>query len=120
MNKPKEWNITVGKKAKILAKLKAPMHQLGRRDLDAFLKAIVVRYRTENAREMLAYYVNRRKGSIQRAFDAPKIVPYFNFEHRWNGVWCGTWDRYARAVYELTAEEAQSIKDVQDANKRGA
>ena len=117
MNGPKEWTIRVGKKAEILAEFQAPMHQLDQNDLRDFLKALVVRHITHDAGEMLPYYVNKRKGSVQRASGTTDIMPYFNFEKRWSGSFCGTWDCYAMAVFNLSAEQAEAIENIQEANK---
>jgi hypothetical protein len=52
-----------------LASFRVPVHKLQRNALSAFLRALVVRYRTDTPEEMLAFYVNKTRG-------APECLPF--------------------------------------------
>jgi len=95
------------------------MYRLNGRSLREFLKALVVRARCEKYEEMVAFHINRRRGQVFRD-DRTKIIPYFNFEHRWSGHFCGDWECYSRAVFEISVEEAEALKTFQEQNRRGA
>ncbi len=91
------WEITVARKAEILADFRVPVHKLQKNALNAFLKALVVRYSTETPQDMLAFYVNKTRG-------APAYLPFAEVSYchdlgrRRVGYWCGNWDCYAFAM----------------------
>jgi hypothetical protein len=118
LSAPKNWQITVGEKANILAEFEVPIYRLDGRALYVFLKALVARARSESYEDMARFYINRRRGDMFR--DArTKIGPFFNYDLRLNGYFCGDWECYARAAYEISAEQADAIKALHDQNRRG-
>ena len=62
MPKQGPWEIRGGRKAKVLAEFCVPYHKMTTNDLSAFLRALVIQYRTNSPEEMVGYYVNRRLG----------------------------------------------------------
>jgi hypothetical protein len=73
------WEIRVGRKDKILAEFRVPAHKLQKNALYAFLKAMVVRYRTETSEDMLAFYVNKAHGApnptvLRRGEPLPRFI----------------------------------------------
>jgi hypothetical protein len=56
------WKVRVGNKEVVLAEFELPYHRMGNRQIETFLRALVVRYRTDTREEMASYYVNGRAG----------------------------------------------------------
>jgi hypothetical protein len=119
LSAPQNWKIKVAQKANVLAEFEVPRYRLDGRSLREFLKALVVKARCRSYEEMAPFYINRRRGQMFRD-DRTKIIPYFNHELRLNGHFCGEWECYAQAVYEISSEQADAIKAFQDQNRRGA
>jgi hypothetical protein len=116
MPKPPEWEIRVGRKAEILADLRVPVHKLQRNALNAFLRALVVRYRTDTPEEMLAFYVNKTRGAPGRLpFAEVRDCP---LDRGRVGYWCGDWECYAFALRELDAETLDCLTGEIQKNKR--
>jgi hypothetical protein len=107
MPKRPEWEIQVGRKAEILANFRVPMYKLPRKALQAFLRALVIRYRTDTPEEMLPFYVSKTRG-------APDRLPYaevsdWPLDRGRLGYWCGTWECYASALWELDAKTLEAV-----------
>jgi hypothetical protein len=113
----REWNIRVGRKAKVIADFHAPMHKLDRKGVCDFLRALVIRHRTDTPQEMLDYYVNNRRGKPIHRKDADARF-YFDYEKCLSGYWCGDWECYASAAFQLTSEEAEALHNIHLQNKR--
>ncbi len=111
------WEIRVGRKDKILAEFRVPAHKLQKNALYAFLKAMVVRYRTETPEDMLAFYVNKTRGAPTRLSFA-EARSCHDLEKRRVGHWCGDWDCYASAMREISAEAADGMKLIFEQNRR--
>jgi hypothetical protein len=96
-----------------------PAHRLGKNDLEAFLRAIVVRYRTDEPEGMLNYYVNRRQGYPTRLPFA-EVQYCWDFERRRVGYFCGTWECYAEAVQQIDEATATALSRLHEQNKKTA
>ncbi len=117
MPKQPPWEIRVGRKADILAEFCVPAHKLQKKACEAFLKALVVRYRTDTPEEMLAFYVNKTRGAPDRLPFA-EVRNARDLDRRRVGYFCGDWECYAFAMQEIDAGTAEAIKRLIDENKR--
>lgn len=106
------------RKADVMADFSLPMYRLDGSNLANFLRAVVINMRTDGAAEMVKYYLNHRASNPRPAEDA-EVTNYFHYETRRNGYWCGTWEAYATATFEVSQEEADAIRRIQIQN-RGA
>jgi hypothetical protein len=104
------WDIEVAQKDKILASFQVPAHKLPRKALEAFLKASVARYRSISAEDMVVFYVSKARGNPSR-LPFTEITRYWNSETRRSGYFCGEWECYATATYEVSAEIATAIEE---------
>lgn len=111
------WEIRVGRKSDILGNFCVPAHKLQKKACEAFLKALVVRYRTDTPEEMLAFYVNKTRGAPERLPFA-EVSYTHDPDRRRVGYWCGDWECYAFATQEIDAGTADAIKRTIDENKR--
>jgi len=103
------WKIKVCEKAKTLAEFQVPAHKLDRKDLAIFLKALVVRSRTDSLEEMIPFYVNKRRG-IPDHLSFAEIRRCNKLEQNRLGYWCGNWDCYAVAMQEFDKALIDSVK----------
>jgi hypothetical protein len=117
MPKQSPWQIRVGRKAEILAEFSVPAHKLQRHALEAFLKAIVVRYRTNSPEEMVYYYASKTRGLPTR-LNFAELTPACDIERKLVGYFCGEWECYAEAMREIDAEHAESLKKIMEENRR--
>ena len=117
MPKQPPWTITVGRKAEVISEFVVPAHKLQRTALENYLRALVVRYRTKSPEDMLNYYVNRTKGKPTRLVYA-ELRPYWSFDLRRSGYFCGEWECYASATYEVSAEIAQAVQNELERGKQ--
>lgn len=115
MPKQGPWEICVGRKANVLAKFCVPHHKMSKNDLSAFLRALVIQYRTNDPEKMVGYYVNRRPGHPSRIPLEIKTVD--KIDQRRMGYLCGNWDFYAYALQEYNEELVQEIKRILQATK---
>lgn len=113
------WKIRVAHKDKDIASFEVPEHKLGSKEIGTFLHALVVRYRTETAEEMLPYYVNGRKGLPEKSPFA-NIVRYDRLDLREVGFFCGDWECYAMATQTISEEHAAIIQQLHEQNRRSA
>ena len=118
MPKYPPWKIRIGRKAEIIGEFEVPCHRLGTNDLKTFLRALVVRYRTETPEDMAAFYVNRHRGSPDRLPFAD-TKPSFDFERCLTGYFCGEWECWAEAMQAITPKQARAIKNVLEETQRG-
>lgn len=119
MPKHPPWEIRVGRKTEVLADFRVPAHKLQENARAAFLKALVVRYRTDTPEEMLAFYVNKTRGAPDRLPFA-EVKPCKDLDRRRVGYWCGDWECYAFAMQEIDADHAEFIKREIERNKETA
>ena len=109
MPKQPDWEFKVARKAEVLAEFRVPTHKLQKNTLNAFLKALVVRYRTNTPEEMLAFYVNKTRGT-------PDHLPFAevhwcsDLDRKRVGYFCGDWECYASAMQEIDADTADANK----------
>ena len=115
MPKQPPWEIHVGQKADVLAKFCVPFHKMSIKDLSAFLRALVICYRTNRPEEMVGYYVNRRLGDPSHILLEVKAV--HKFDQNQIGYWCGNWDFYAYAMQELDEAKVQAVKQILQVTK---
>lgn len=119
MSKQPPWKIQVGRKQEIIAEFTVPAHRLGQNDLEAFLRAMVVRYRTDEPQEMVGFYINKRRGNPTRRSDAD--VRYFlDPDQRRNGYFCGTLECYASATQEIDESTALGLKKIREQNRKAS
>ena len=111
--------VVVGAKAKVFEEFEIPANRFDGKKLDHFLQAIFCRYRTKNAQEMIPYYVNRRGGEPKRETEQ-KVVEYFHYERRRCGRFCGNWEMYALAFYNIDQIQADGIKNILNQNRRSS
>jgi hypothetical protein len=111
------WEVRVGRKAKVLAEFRVPAHKLQKNTLLAFLKAVVVRYRTESPKDMLAFYVNKTRGA-PAPLSFAETKPCHDLAKRRVGYCCGDWECYALAMQEISAEAADGMKLIFEQNRR--
>ncbi len=116
MPKQSPWQIRVGRKADVLAEFCVPAHKMDVKDLKTFLRALVVRYRTNSPEDMVGYYVNRRRGHPCRLPFAEVTYQYWPDQCR-GGYWCGDWECYASATREIDASAAKALKELMRASK---
>jgi hypothetical protein len=117
MAKQRPWQIRVGRKAQIIAEFSVPAHKLQKNALEAFLRSVVVRYRTNNPEEMLGYYVSKTRGRPSRLGFA-ELSPAYDLDRRLVGYFCSDWECYADAMREIDADHAESLKRILEENKR--
>ncbi len=115
MPKQPPWEIRVGRKADVLAEFCIPAHKMGVKDLETFLRALVVRYRTDSPEDMLEYYVNQRRGNPYRLPFA-EVTPAHRLDERRVGYLCGDWQCYAFAMQKIDASQAQAMKEILQAS----
>jgi hypothetical protein len=94
-----------------------PAHKLQRNALEAFLKSLVVRHRTNNPEEMLHYYVNKTRGTPTR-LNFAELTPAYDLDRRRVGYFCGEWECYAEAMREIDTEHAEALKRIMEENRR--
>ena len=114
------WRIVVAKKQHVIADFLVPAHKLPTKALSAFLKALVVRYKTSSPEEMLPFYVSRAKG--EPAFRSIGHFAEFTFDYetRQIGYYSGDWECYACARYEIDQERADALKREMDRGRAQA
>lgn len=117
MAKRPPWEITVARKADVIAEFQVPSHKFGDREIGDFLRALVIRCRTEDPQDMVGYYVNRRKGHPQRLPFADVIRHYLPEKNR-SGFFCGTWDCYAMALQEMAPGAVEAVEFHLEQNRR--
>lgn len=117
MPKQPPWQIRVGRKAQLIAEFSVPAHKLPKNALEAFLKSVVVRYRTKEPGEMLHYYVSKTRGRPTR-LNFAELIPIHDLDRRLVGYFCGEWECYAEAAREIDNEQAESLKRVMEENRR--
>jgi hypothetical protein len=115
MNDKRQWRIQVARKADVVADFVVPMYRLDGVNLRNFLRAVVINMRTDGPAEMCEYFFNRRAGNPRPPDDA-EVTNYFDHETRRCGYWCGTWEAYATATYEVSQKEADGIRRIQMQN----
>ena len=103
------WEIRVGRKAEVLGDFRVPAHKLQKHALMTFLRALVVRYRTDTPEDMLAFYVNNTRGTPTRLPFA-EVTYCEDLDRQRVGYWCGTWESWACAMHEISAEIAAFVK----------
>ncbi len=116
MPKQPPWQIRVGRKADVLAEFCVPAHKIGVKDLNVFLRALVVRYRTNSPEDMVGYYVNRRRGHPCHLPFA-EVAPAHRLDECRVGYLCGDWECYASARQKVDASQAQAMKEILQASK---
>ena len=116
MPKQPPWEIRVARKADVLAEFHVPAHKMDVKDLKAFLRAIIVRYRTDSPEDMMHYYVNRRRGHPSRLPFA-EVTCVHKLDQQRVGYWCGDWDCYASAMQKIDEAQAQAGKQILRASK---
>ena len=113
------WKIRVGRKSEEIAEFEVPAHKLGSREIDAFLRALVVRYRTTTAEEMIPYYVNGRRGSPYRSSLA-NMQQCWSDDQREQGKICGDWECYAIATQTISEVHAALVMRFHEENRKSA
>ena len=108
MPKQPPWEIRVGRKSEVLAEIQVPFHKMGEKDIAAFLRALVVRYRTDRPEDMVSFYVNKRRGNPCRLPFAD-IKPAYQLEQSRVGYFCGDWECYAFAMHEIDETTATAM-----------
>ena len=116
MSKQPLWEIEIACKADVLAEFTVPVNKMGVNDLKAFLRALVIRYRTNSPEDMVDYYVNRRRGHPCRLPFADVTYKHWLDQCR-VGYWCGEWECHATAKQEIDASAAQALKEHMRASK---
>lgn len=110
------WKVRVGKKEVVLAEFEVPYHKMGSRQVETFLRALVVRYRTDSPEEMVPYYVNGKAGH-------PARMPFANVIHAYSedqveqGYFCGEWECFASAMYTIDAAAAEAVRHPIEQNR---
>ena len=102
------WKIRVGRKAEEIASFQIPAHKLGSNEIDVFLRALVTRFRTSTAEEMIPYYVNGRRGSPTRSYLA-EVQRCWSSDQKEQGKMCGDWECYAIATQKISDEHAAVV-----------
>jgi len=115
MPKHGPWEIRVCRKDEVLAEFCVPYHKMSTGDLSAFLRGLIIQYRTNSPEEMVGYYVNRRLGAPSRI--PLEVMAVNKLDQRRMGYWCGNWDFYAYALQEFDEEQVQAVKQILQATK---
>lgn len=105
----RQWNIKIGKKAEIIECFSVPINKLDGSALRYFLRASVARYAGGEMKYALNYFVNERNGEPQRSADS-SVVRVLDPERAVSGYFCGTWECYAEATFELSENETKILK----------
>ena len=116
MKKP-DWLIRIGRKDQV-AEVRIPKHRLGEKQLAEYLRAVVSSMKSESQIDQVNYYLNDRKGAPGPSLK-PRVINYFNYEHRWSGLWCGDWEHYAMGVFEIDQKTADTVHQFQNQNRKG-
>ena len=115
MNRQKQppWHIKVARKDNVLEEFDVPAHKLGSKEIGTFLRAIVVRYRTETAEDMASYYVNQRRGAPSRLPFA-EVSDCYSEDQQHQGYLCGgwEWEWYATAMQDVGPEAATAMREI--------
>ena len=115
MPKQGPWEIRVGRKDDVLAEFSVPHHKMSKKDLNVFLRALVIRYRTDSPEEMVGYYVNKRLGHPSQI--PLKVNSANKLDQHRIGYCCGNWELYAYALHEFDKEQIQAVKRILQATK---
>lgn len=119
MPKQPPWKIRIGRKVEIIGEFEVPSHKLDTNGVKSFLRALVARYRTERPEDMVAFYVNRRRGDPARS-QLANVIKAWDFDRCLIGYSCGNWDCYADAMRRIGPEAAEFLREETERTKRNA
>jgi hypothetical protein len=119
MAKQPPWEIKVQCKARTVAEFHVPAHKLQKESLYAFLKAVVVRYRTNTPQEMVGYYLNKTLG-LPKRLSLADVKPCHHLDRRRVGYSCGDGDCVAFAMQEVGADVADAATREIERNRNAA
>ena len=105
----------MGRKQYVIAEFTVPYHLLPTKKMEAYLKALVVRYSTDTPEEMLNYYARRRKGQPS-TWDV-KVRPDHDLKRNLLGYSSGDWECYAYAMRPIEELLARNLMRTMAAGK---
>jgi hypothetical protein len=118
MSDSRDWHFTVWAKDRLLDEVTVPHHQMGRPAAEAFVKHLAVSSCGYPAQTVASYYMNRRKGPVQRQ---SRFDPDWHTdpERKVVQLFCGDCEHYAKCEFPLGDEVAAFLKYNRDLNLRG-